>query len=307
MLSQVKELALQYQSIQGVANFLNNHLPEVIKYRWRPVHRSAVRGANVMPSPFPGVDPYIESQHFWPDFHQSFMTYWRDQLLDLLPDNYDARLEERVQQVVLSEGREGRSRYPDIAVTQSQPTRRQSKSQGGAALLLEPITIALPEYEDLRESYIQVTHRPDRTLVAVLELLSPTNKEGSGFSAYLLKRQELYFQNVHLVEVDLLIDGRRLPMRKKLPPAHHYAIISRGDRRPKADVFAWTLRDRLPALPIPLRPPDPDIVLDLGQVFATAYERGRYGRILDYSNDLELPLSLADLRWAKKFTKSKKN
>ncbi len=38
-----------------------------------------------MPSPFPGVDPFIEDQQFWPDFQQSFMTYWRDQLLELLP------------------------------------------------------------------------------------------------------------------------------------------------------------------------------------------------------------------------------
>jgi hypothetical protein len=260
-----------------------------------------------MASPFPGVDPYIESQHFWPDFHQRFMTYWCDQLLDLLPENYDARLEERVHQVVVSEGTEGRSRFPDIAVTQSHPSTRQKPSSGSAALLLEPVSIALPEYEDLRESYIQVTHRPDRTLVAVLELLSPTNKMGAGCNAYLHKRQELFFQNVHLVELDLLIDGQRLPMRKKLPPAHHYAIVSRGDRRPKADVFAWTLRDRLPALPIPLRPPDPDIILDLGQVFALAYDRGRYGRILDYRQDLELPLTPAELRWAKKVAKTKIN
>ena len=49
-----------------------------------------------MPSPFPGMDPYLEDPAFWSDFHSSFITYWRDALADLLPDNYDARLDERV-------------------------------------------------------------------------------------------------------------------------------------------------------------------------------------------------------------------
>ena len=135
--------------------------------------------------------------------------------------------------------------------------------------------------------------------------MSPTNKEGSGYSDYLNKRKELYFQNVHLVEVDLLIDGARLPMRQELPPADHYVIVSRSDRRPKADVFAWTLRDPIPPLPVPLRAPDPDIVVDLGKVFATAYDRGRYRRALDYSKPLKLPLSTNDLRWAMKLAKKR--
>src|SRR5262249_43956516 len=145
-----------------------------------------------MPSPFPGVDPFIEDQHFWPDFHQRFMTYWCDQLLDVLPENYDARLEERIHQVEVSNGSDGGARYPDIALSQSKTSRRRHRSVGGGTMLLEPIEMALPEYEDLRESYIKVTHRPDRTLVAILELLSPTNKEGSGFSDYLSKRKELF-------------------------------------------------------------------------------------------------------------------
>ncbi len=259
-----------------------------------------------MPSPFPGVDPFIEDQQFWPDFHQRFMTYWCDELLDLLPDNYDARLEERIHQVEVSEEGGNGTRYPDIAVSRSKPSRRLRGTAGGGTLLLEPIAMAFPEYEEAREAYIRITHRPDNTLVAVLELLSPTNKTLSGFNEYLLKRSELYFQDVHLVEVDLLIGGQRLPMRKKLPPADHYAIISRSDRRPKSDVFAWSLQERIPALPIPLRPPDPDVIIDLSQVFAMTYDRGRYRRVLDYSRRLELPLGSGNLRWAMKLAKPRK-
>src|SRR5438067_13810883 len=102
-----------------------------------------------MPSPFPGVDPFIEDQKFWPDFHQSFMTYWRDHLLELLPDNYDARLEERVHEVEVLEGEGETARYPDIALSQAKPSRRRHKAVGGGTLLLEPIAMALPEYEEV--------------------------------------------------------------------------------------------------------------------------------------------------------------
>src|SRR5262249_37293227 len=170
-----------------------------------------------MPSPFPGLDPYIEAQHFWPDFHQSFMTYWRDQILDVLPEHYDARLEERVSEVEVSNGEDENPRYPDLTLSKSRPARRRRQPTNGITLLLEPVAMTLPEYEEIREGYIRVTRRPDRALVAVLELLSPTNKNGSGFSEYLRKRKELLSQDVHVVELDLLVEGRRLPMHTELP------------------------------------------------------------------------------------------
>src|SRR5262249_42206663 len=127
-----------------------------------------------------------------------------------------------------------------------------------------------------------------------------------GFSDYLSKRKELFFQKIHLVEVDLLIAGERLPMRPELPRADHYAIVSRSEFRPKAEVFAWNLGDAIPNFPIPLRPPDRDVVSELAQVFAMAYDKGRYGRALDYSRPLKLPLSPNDLRWAMKIAKTRK-
>ena len=40
-----------------------------------------------MPSPFPGIDPYIESQHLWEGFHARFVTYLCDALNDVLPED----------------------------------------------------------------------------------------------------------------------------------------------------------------------------------------------------------------------------
>jgi hypothetical protein len=215
-----------------------------------------------MPSPFPGMDPYLETPALWSDFHATFIVYLSEALLDCLPDNYDARIKENVRLVEVA-----------------------------------PPKSALIDEEETHERYIEILHRPERALVAVLELLSPADKEEPGRSDYLAKRNALLRHRVHLVEVDLLIGGRRLPPEVGLPPGDYYALVSRGDRRPDCDVYAWSLRQCLPAIPIPLLPPDPDVWLDLAAVFATAYERGRYARSLDYAAPPPVSLDEETRRW----------
>jgi hypothetical protein len=235
-----------------------------------------------MKSPFPGVDPYLESQGFWPDFHASFVIYWRDLLTDLLPDNYEVRVDERVNLVGLSPELEKRFR-PDLAVSKLRPSTRAAPAPAGLATL-EPVTLPLViEEAEERQTFLTILHRPDRTLVAVLELLSPANKEEPGRSSYLSKRNALLREPVHLVELDLLLGGQRLPLGKEPPSGHFFAYVSRADRRPACDVYAWGIRQPIPAIPIPLLHPDPDVRIDLAAVFQTSYERGRYSRSINYT------------------------
>lgn len=243
-----------------------------------------------MPSPFPGMDPYLEDPAFWSDFHARFITYWSDALADMLPEHYEARIDEKVRLVEVAPA--GRKRIePDVAVTRHEPSSSPAPAPVGVTTL-EPVTIPLLVEEETHERYIEILHRPERTLVAVLELLSPANKEEPGRSDYLAKRNALLRHRLHLIEVDLLIGGRRLPLERALPPGDYYALVSRGDRRPDCDVYSWRLHQRLPAIPIPLLPPDPDVWLDLAAVFATTYERGRYARSLAYASPP--PVSLDD-------------
>lgn len=248
-----------------------------------------------MPGPFPGVDPYLEAQAYWPDFHLTFLNYWREAIADGLPDDYEARLEERVKLVDLEAGTSFQIR-PDVAVIQSSP-RHQQGAPGGAAVL-DPETIPTVILDEDREVFLKILHRPERKLVAVLELPSPANKAGPDRRDYLGRRNAVLRQEVHLVELDFLTAGQRLPMQRPLPPGDFYAIVARWEQRPDCQVYAWTVRDRLPLLPIPLRAPDPDIVVDLSAVYATAFDRGRYARSVDYAATLELPLHPDDRAWA---------
>jgi Protein of unknown function (DUF4058) len=224
-----------------------------------------------MASPFPGMDPYLEDPAFWPDFHRTFINYWREAIADQLPENYEARIGEQVYLV------------------EEPPSPRK---------LVEPEVVII--LDEPSEPYIEILHRPERTLVAMLELLSPANKEEPGRRAYLTKRNAVLGQRVHLVELDLLLRGQRLPLERVLPPADYYYLVYRSDHRPDCDVYAWNLREALPTLPLPLQKPDPDLLIDLAAVFHTTFERGRFSRSLRYDEPLSMRRGKEEREWMRK-------
>jgi hypothetical protein len=244
---------------------------------------------------FPGIDPFIEAQNYWPGFHSSAITYCRDAIADQLPDAYDVWIEERIQLV----------EYPTEGVKQMMPDLLVDRAagfsefnRGPAVLEVEPTTLTVTLLDDVREGYLKILHRPDQTLVTVVELLSPDNKTGPGSVQYLSKRNALLYQPVHLVELDFLVGGHRLPTVQTLPRGDAYAFVARGDRRPDCDVYAWSIRQPLSKILIPLLAPDPDIPLDLAAVYATTFEKGRYARSIKYDRPLTVPLAPDDRAWA---------
>jgi hypothetical protein len=260
-----------------------------------------------MPSPFPGVDPYIEAQGYWQGFHSRFVTYCGDALNEVLPEHYVADLGENVDLMDISRN-EMKKIIPDVLV--SREGRRsiagslRKKSAAGTALL-EPIKISLPQVEvEVRSIWIEIRRIEKRVPVAVIEVLSPTNKTGDGFYEYNRKRRATIRQKVHLVELDLLLKGHRLPMDRPLPVGDFYALVSRWEERPQSDVYSWTIRNPLPSIPIPLSRPDPDVMLDLASVFATAYDRCRFARRIDYSIAPTTVKKPADRAWAERTAKA---
>lgn len=247
-----------------------------------------------MPSPFPGMDPFLESPAYCSDFHYTFINYWREAIADALPPHYEATLGERVYLIEQDpDARKLGSR--DIAVVGAITPGSSGPSQRVATL--EPIRVPLTIVEGPRETYIEILHQPDHSLVTTLELLSPANKEQPGRTQNLEKRMALLYQQVHLVELDLLRGGRRMPTSKALPACDYFYLLARAEQRPDAEVYAWTLRDMLPRLPVPLRAPDPDICIDLAAVFTTAYDRARFGRRIDYRRPLPVAVSGDDEEW----------
>src|SRR5262249_24586200 len=135
-------------------------------------------------------------------------------------------------------------RLPDVLV--GKPDKGQRSHMGSdetGVATIEAAIVRLAKHEDeVGERWIEILHLPDMQLVTAIEILSPTNKIGSGRSDYLKKRNAFIDQPVNFVEIDLLLGGRRMPTECGLPPGDYYEIVARAEGRPDARVFAWTLR-----------------------------------------------------------------
>lgn len=250
-----------------------------------------------MASPFPGVDPFLEGQE-WPDFHHRFITAIADALQPLIEPDYLARIGERVYVEQLF-GQPPGSILPDVAVLEPvtatrrpgvrEPTDREA-----------PFVLPLPMPEEVRESYLEVRRRDTRAIVTVIEVLSPTNKRpgSTGREEYLAKRRAVLASRTHLVELDLLRGGERMPTTEPLPPADYYLTVSRATRRPLAGVWAFTIRDPVPVVPVPLSGDEAAAQLGLQTIFTSVYEAARYSSSLDYRHGTLPPLSEDDAAWA---------
>ena len=192
-----------------------------------------------MPSPFPGIDPYLESQDLWPDFHVRFTATLCDAISEQLPDPYVARIDERMNLVERPQEEVKRIR-PDLAVVQQRPGRTAAET-GQGTLTLEPVTNSLRFLEEYREVFIEILHWPNHKVVAVVELLAPGNKAGNTRRDYLVMRNGLMNHDVHLIELDFLVGGRRLPMEQPLPPE---ATITHSSRVPSVGPIAMCSHGR---------------------------------------------------------------
>jgi hypothetical protein len=239
------------------------------------------------------MDPFIEGQS-WADFHHELISAIREQLVPQLRPKYVANVRKTVY-IERADHDSLQPVIPDVTIA----ARAQGKSATGAATTLVPTLIPLPFPLEISVPYLVIRTAGAEEVVSVIELLSPTNKRrpSSGRKKYLSKRNALLKTECNLIELDLLRGGARLPMRESLPAGDYYALVSRGDRRPLAEVYTWTLRDPLPVVPVPLVPGDADIGLDLATAFSAVYDRAEYDYKLHRDATIVPPLTDAESPW----------
>jgi len=251
-----------------------------------------------MKSPFPGMDPYLEAH--WRDVHSALVSYARDALNTSLPADLIARMEERI--AIETEEEVMKLIAPDVRVFETSG-QSESPAQGAGAAVAEPILLKA-QVEPFTERYVTIVEAATERLVTVVEFLSPTNKrQGEGLRDYLGKRKKLIEAGVNVVEIDLVRAGDTLSMLMPfvVPPKHrttYRATVRRGNDPGQMELYPIDLRQRLPLLPIPLRPSDSPVTLDLQGLVDQAYRNGRYDRTTDYSKPCDPPLIEQDLEWA---------
>lgn len=252
-----------------------------------------------MPSPFPGMNPYLEQDDAWHDFHERFLPLVAERLSAQVDPRYIVKIDEHV--FIHQSPDEPRRLLGRADISVGRGVSGTDTAHQAATVVREaPAEGCLPAIDVERLSFVEIRDRRDRQLVTVIELLSPANKRpGGDRDQYLAKRQEILASTAHLVEIDLLRGGQRPPV-EQLPDCDYCVLVSRSEKRPRVGLWPLQLRDRLPVLPIPLREPDPDAELDLQAVLHDIYDRARYATYL-YDGSPNPPLSEEQAAWATQF------
>lgn len=257
-----------------------------------------------MPSPFPGMDPYLEHPALWPGVHQRLITYLGDTLNAVLPPQYVADIGERLYVV-----EPAHTIHPDVVVHEQPQVGSQlapESSSVSIAVDSDPPWVLTIEPVEIREVFVHIISVADTSrVITAIEVLSPSNKaSGSpGKDLYQSKQHELLASQTHLIEIDLLRHGSHTVAA---PQAYleqqgtwdYLICLHRGGEGQRYEIWARSLRERLPRIRVPLSEGDRDVVLDIQAIFTRCYDDGAYERRINYEGEPQPSLSTEDTEWA---------
>ncbi len=245
-----------------------------------------------MRNPFPGMNPYLEQPELWHQVHNRLIVAIADAITPQIAPKYRVSIEERVYTSVEDSLLVG---IANVAVSRRDST--SSETTLTAPKLTEPIKVRVPVPEQVIERFLEVKSTQTGAVVSVIEILSPKNKRSKeGREAYESKRQKILRSATSLVEVDLLRAGNPMPIVGDAGTGYRI-LVSRGYCRPDADLYAFGLKDPIPAFPVPLRQEEPEPVVDLQRLLNEVYERARFDLAIDYSQSVKPPLPLEEAGW----------
>ena len=252
-----------------------------------------------MPTPFPGMDPYLERPGLWEEVHTGLITAIQRFLTPLLRPKYRVAIERRTYLSVLPPD-DQLIGMPDVLV-------RTERGDAPLATAVAPVTTALvvgelPMPEEIQERYLEVREVATQDVVTVIEILSPTNKiSKEGRAQYEEKRLKVLASLTNLVEIDLLRAGKpfamKIPGQNGTTQSNYRIVVSRSWQRPRADFYLFGVRDPIPTFPIPLQRGEAEPQLPLNQILHELYDQGGYDLAIDYHQPAEPPLSKEDANW----------
>ncbi len=261
-----------------------------------------------MPSPFPGMDPYLEAH--WRDIHSRLIIYASDALQGVLPAGLRARVEERVL-LETPEGIGDHPLYPDVRVVEYAVKRNTEAGPGEVVADAEPLLVKA-ETEPVTETFLEIIdYASGNRIITVIEFLSPSNKSpGLNREQYLGKQREICSSDANLVEIDLNrfgIHTLAFPLARLKPRGRtgYMACVRRATQRDQAEVYVMPLWKRLPVVKIPLRPKDADVPLDVQALVEQCWRNGGYEGTLNYAVDPDPPLLGAEKDWAEDWLREK--
>ncbi|MEM8532138.1 MAG: DUF4058 family protein [Chloroflexota bacterium] len=221
-----------------------------------------------MPTPFPGMNPYLERSGLWEDVHTRLIVAIADALGQQIRP-HRITVEQRVY-VMLQE----------------------------ATACVDKLGSVIPE--EVTERYLEIRDVSTGMVITVIELLSLSNKlKGEGRTQYERKRLRVLASDTHFVEIDLLRAGQPLPMRiqQRSRQSDYRIIVSRSHHRPRADAYLFDIPEPVPNIPVPLQKGETEPQLPLNQIVHDLYDRAGYDLAVDYQQPPEPPLRDETATW----------
>jgi hypothetical protein len=255
-----------------------------------------------MPTPFPGMDPYLERAGVWEEVHTRLIVAIADALGPQVRPKYRVGVEQRTYLAVMTPDEYDLVGKPDVLVAAS---RRQAPpvQAPAPAVGITPKVAQLPIPQEITERYLQVRDVITGEVITVIELLSPTNKlTRAGRRQYARQRLQVLASATHFIEIDLLRAGEPFPFRVLDDEAQsdYRILVSRAQDRPQSAVYLFSIRDSIPDIPVPLQPGDVEPTLALNRLVHDVYDRAGYDLTVDYQQATPPPpLSEPDIQWLK--------
>lgn len=251
-----------------------------------------------MTSPFPGIDPYLEGS-MWSHVHHELASAILQLLAPKIAPAYFARIEPYTVTDTAPELGLG-IMYPDVGLFRPTDDDVSMVSEPETAYVT-PATITIPNIApvEIRIPVIEIRDTDNNRLITSIEILSPVNKRRPGLAPYRTKRQRLIDSNVHLLEIDLLRYGTHPFEHPNLPDTHYFITLVRANAK-KTEIWGFNIQDTIPIVPIPLKQPDEDVLLDLRKALDMVYQRGLFELSIDYRKTAPKPaFSEIEQKWMK--------
>ena len=257
-----------------------------------------------MPSPFPGMNPYLENPDLWSEVHHRLITAIAISIESNLSLQYRVAIEKRTY---LDDGEESfKVAIPDRSVYTQSSISRQTSSTITLPAQSEAVRVTIPVPEEKREGYLEIREVETGYVVTAIEVISPTNKRaGTGRDAYEIKRREVLSRPTNLVEIDLLRNGKQMRILSEITPTDYRILVCRGNRRPNAELYAFSVREEIPRFLLPLQPGDSEPLVDLQTLLIQVYNQARFDMAIDYRLDPVPPLKSEDKIWAEELLREK--
>lgn len=123
----------------------------------------------LLPSPFPGMNPYLEDRQLWSAVHNRLIVAIADDLVDHISEKYRIEIEKRTY--FSTDDESLLVGIPDISVGTGR-TVEANPSTATLVPVIEPTKVTIPIAEEVNERYLEIREVATGKVVTVIEILS---------------------------------------------------------------------------------------------------------------------------------------